>query len=405
MRTQRITFENAQGQKLAAKLELPANQHPHNCAVFAHCFTCNKNLTAVRNISRSLTLAGIAVLRFDFTGLGESEGAFEETNFSSNVEDLVAAAKYLEDNYEAPSLLIGHSLGGAAVIFAAAQIASVRAVATIGAPSDPLHVAHLVQSGRDEIEREGKARVSIGGREFTIKKHFLDDLQHKNLPGLLSDLKKALLVMHSPQDTIVGIENASNIYQSAWHPKSFVSLDGADHLLSKTADSQYAGEVIATWAKRYLTMPAPDPLKTPHQAIARLGGNEGFTTEIQVGNHGLIGDEPASVGGNDFGPTPYDLVMAGLGACTVMTLQMYARRKGWDLQEATVHLNHGKTWAEDCEDCETPRKGKIDRFERILELEGNLDEKQRERLLQIANKCPVHKTLHAEVIIDTTLKE
>ena len=403
MRSQRITFENDQGVKLAARLELPVDQHPHNCAIFAHCFTCNKNLNAVRNISRALTLAGIAVLRFDFTGLGDSEGEFEETNFSSNVEDLVAAAKFLEDHYEAPSLLIGHSLGGAAVIFAAAMIESVRAVATIGAPSDPTHVAHLVQSGKDQIEREGKAQVFIGGRPFTIKKQFLDDLQHKNMPGILSDLKKALLVMHSPQDQIVGIKNAGKIYDSAWHPKSFVSLDGADHLLSRQEDSQYAGEVIATWAKRYLEIPKAVALDTPHQGVVRLEGKEGYTTEIRVGNHGLIADEPLEVGGNDFGPNPYDLVVAGLGACTVMTLQMYARRKGWDLQEVTCHLNHGKIYAEDCAACESPKTGKIDRFERIIYLSGNLDEKQRDRLLDIANKCPVHKTLHSQVEVITRL--
>lgn len=250
--TKKITFKNEKGQTLAARLELPKNSTPRAYALFAHCFTCNKNLTAVRTIGRTLTQKNIAVLRFDFTGLGESEGDFESTNFSSNIEDLYSAASFLAENYEAPSLLIGHSLGGAAVLFASKKISSVRAIATIGAPSNPEHVSHLFKNSVEEINDSGKAIVAIGGREFTIQKHFLEDIQDKNIKHQLEDFKNSILVMHSPQDTTVGIENAAEIYKAARHPKSFVSLNGADHLLSNKKDSEYVGQIIATWADRYL---------------------------------------------------------------------------------------------------------------------------------------------------------
>jgi putative redox protein len=252
MRSKKVTFKNNKGQILAARLELPESEAPRAFALFAHCFTCNKNLTAVRTIGKTLTEKNIAVLRFDFTGLGESEGDFESTNFSSNVEDLYSAAQFLSKNYQAPSLLIGHSLGGAAVLFASAKIPSVKAIATIGAPSNPEHVAHLFKNSVDEINASGKALVSIGGRDFTIQKHFLDDIQDKNIKHNLDAFRNSILVMHSPQDTTVGIENAAEIYKAARHPKSFVSLNGADHLLSDKQDSAYVGNIIATWADRYL---------------------------------------------------------------------------------------------------------------------------------------------------------
>lgn len=402
MRSTRVSFTNKAGDQLAARLELPDHRKPAAYALFAHCFTCSKNLLAVTNISRALTAQGIAVFRFDFTGLGDSEGAFEETTFTTNVADLVAAADFLAQDYEAPSLLVGHSLGGAAVLFAAPQIASVKAVATIGAPSDPGHVQHLIKSGLEEIEQEGRARVNIGGRDFFIRKEFVQDLQQSNPKALMADFRFPLMVMHSPQDTTVGIENAAAIYSAAWHPKSFVSLDGADHLLSKKADSLYAGEVIGAWVKRYLELDNPTPLRTNEDVAVRTG-NTSFTTDIVAGVHQLIADEPAEVGGNNFGPTPYGFVTAGLGACTSMTLQMYAKRKGWDLQEAIVHLSHGKDYARDCEDCETSG-AKIDHFDREIELIGNLDDAQRQRLMEIADKCPVHKTLHNEVRVNTTLR-
>lgn len=253
MTSKKITFKNEQGHELAALLELPEGIEIKGYALFAHCFTCNKNLTAVRNIGRALTKNGIAVLRFDFTGLGESEGDFENTNFSSNVGDLLSASEFLCKNYRSPDILIGHSLGGAAVIFAADKLKDVKAVVTIGAPSDPSHVSHLLKKGIDQIEDSGEAVVTIGGRDFKIKKQFLDDIQEKNMSEIVKSMGKTLLVMHSPQDATVGIENAEQIYKAAWHPKSFISLNDADHLLSKKDDSVYVGEMIATWSARYIS--------------------------------------------------------------------------------------------------------------------------------------------------------
>jgi len=402
MNIQKINFTNAEGQQLVGRLELPINQHPHNFAIFAHCFTCNKNLSAVKNITRELTSNGFGVLRFDFTGLGESEGDFENTNFSGNVDDLISASNYLKGNHTAPTLLIGHSLGGAAVIFAASKIDSVKAVATIGAPSNPKHVKHLIQNSVEEIKATGKANVSIGGRPFTIKKQFLDDIETKSLPDVAQNLRKALLVMHSPQDTTVGIENAEQIYVAARHPKSFVTLDGADHLLMKKEDSIYVGSVIATWAKRYISIPKIDTISTTHQAVASLDAEDGFTTQMTVGSHTMMADEPVSYGGNDFGPSPYEFVSAGLSACTAMTVQMYVKRKGWDLQNIEVHTSHTKVVKQIVENGEQ-KEIKVDTFNREIKLKGNLDDKQIQRMLQIADKCPVHKTLHSAIEVITTL--
>jgi len=246
MPSKKIKFTNVNGYELSARLEFPLLQEPDAFAVFAHAFTGSKSLKATRNISRSLTLNGIAVLRFDFTGLGDSEGDFADTNFSSNVEDIIAACDYLAANYESPKIIIGHSLGGAASIFAASKVASVSAVATIGTPSEPEHVTHLIESRIEEIEETGKAQVDIGGRKYTIKKHFLDDLKSKNMFKVLKDMKKALMVMHSPQDRVVEIDNAAQIYQAAFHPKSFVTLNNADHMLTNKDDAFYAGNVIAS---------------------------------------------------------------------------------------------------------------------------------------------------------------
>lgn len=404
MALQKVTFKNTEGQTLVGRLELPVDRHPHNYAVFAHCFTCNKNLLAVKNIGKALTSHGFGVLRFDFTGLGESEGDFADTNFSGNVEDLVAAAKYLEENYEAPTLIIGHSLGGAASIFAASEISSIKAVATVGAPSNPVHVKHLFRSGVEEIQSTGKAVINLSGRDFTIKKQFLDDLETKSLPETAKALRKPLLVLHSPQDDTVGIKNAEEIYVAAHHPKSFVSLDGADHLLSRKEDSIYVGEVISGWAKRYLDVSEKidSKLRTKHQVAASLAGDDGFTTQMKVGNHYMIADEPTSYGGNDFGPSPYELVSAGLSACTVMTIQMYARRKGWPVDNVEVHTSYSKSHAEDCANCESDQ-AKIDTFHREIKLTGSLDDKQKARIMQIADKCPVHKTLHSETQVITVL--
>lgn len=402
MNLQKVMFQNKEGQNLVGRLELPVNRHPHNYAIFAHCFTCNKNLSAVKNIGKALTSKGFGVLRFDFTGLGESEGDFEDTNFSGNVEDLVAAADYLKKNFHAPTLLVGHSLGGAAVIFAATEIDSIKAVATIGAPSNPSHVQNLLRSGIEEIQNSGKAVVNLSGRDFTIKKQFLDDLESKSLPQIAKNLRKAILVMHSPQDSTVGIKNAEEIYIAARHPKSFVSLDGADHLLMDKKDSVYAGEIIAGWAQRYVEIPDESNLKSKHQVVASLDADDGFTTAMKVGNHYMTADEPTSFGGNDFGPSPYELVSAGLSACTAMTVQMYVGRKGWPLENIEVHTSYSKSHAEDCENCELD-SAKIDTFHREIKLTGDLDEKKIARILQIADKCPVHKTLHSETQVVTKL--
>lgn len=404
MNLTKVSFINKEGQKLNGRLELPIDQHPHNMVLFAHCFTCTKNLSAIKNISKGLTDNGFGVLRFDFAGLGESEGDFADTNFSGNVQDLIAAAEFLDKNYQAPSLLIGHSLGGAAVIYAAAELDSVRAVATVGAPADPGHVKHLLKSGIDEIRTRGKSVVNIGGRDFTIKEQFLNDLENNSLGGILGDLDKSILIMHSPQDNTVGIKNAEKLYHNAHHPKSFISLDGADHLLTNKADSIYVGKTIASWAERYLTVPESTDLKTRHQVVASLDADDGFTTQIKVGKHNLIADEPESFGGNNFGPSPYEFVSAGLSACTVMTLQMYAKRKKWDLENVRVHTSYGKVHAEDCADCESGN-ARIDTFERGITLTGSLDGDQKKRLLEIADKCPVHRTLEATAQIKTDLIE
>lgn len=402
MKSLRIKFPNAEGHELAARLDLPIDQKPRVCAIFAHCFTCSKDLSAVKNISLALTQKGVAVFRFDFTGLGQSEGEFGDTNFSSNVADLIAAADYLSKEFESPQLLIGHSLGGAAVLLAGLKIDSVRAVATIGAPADPMHVSHLIEGGKDEINAKGEASVNIGGRSFCIKKQFLEDL--KDLAsGYIKDLNKSLLVLHSPQDQIVGVKNAEQIYKAAMHPKSFVSLDGADHLLSNPKDAQYAGEIIASWAMRYVDLLEEDELKTERQVVVRTD-EEGYLTEIKAGPHSFLADEPESVGGTNLGPSPYGYLTAALGACTSMTLRMYADRKKWDLKEVRVHLSHSKNYFQDSEAVEG-KGGKIDIFDREIELEGNLDDEQKARLLEIADRCPVHRTLHSDIQVITRLAD
>jgi len=403
MKYTKLSFENSQGEKLSARLELPVDTYPHNFALFAHCFTCNKNLLAINNISRALTNKGIGVMRFDFTGLGESEGDFSDTNFSSNIQDLICAADYLKDNYKAPSLLIGHSLGGAAVLVAKHSIASVKAVATIGAPADPAHVTHLLGQNIETIQEEGEADVNIGGRGFKIKKQFLDDLADMENQQLIKKLNAALLIMHSPQDAVVDIENAAQLYKMAHHPKSYLSLDKADHLLSNKNDSLYVGSTIASWAERYLDIPGPADLPGTHQVVVRTNAGS-YTSDVRSGAHRLTADEPENLGGNNFGPNPYDFLSIGLGACTSMTLHMYAARKKWDLQEVMVYLEHEKVHKKDCESCDE-KPVKIDQIKRVIEISGDLDEAQRKRLLEIADRCPVHRTLHSEVEVLTSLKE
>jgi len=404
MSMEKISFKNSSGDDLSAKLELPVDRKPHNFAVFAHCFTCNKNFTAVRYVSSALAAEGFGVLSFDFTGLGMSEGDFSETNFSGSVADLICAANFLKENYQAPAVIIGHSLGGAASLLAANELETVKAVATIGTPSAVQHVTNLLAGGIAEIEKKGAAEINIGGRPFTIKKQFVEDLKDQNLLNVVRRMRKAFLFLHSPQDKIVGVENAAELYGAAFHPKSFVSLDAADHLLSKQEDAIYVGDLIASWSARYVEMPERGELSTNKDIVAYLGNEETFTTEIKAGRHHLTADEPESFGGNDFGASPYALVAAGLAACTAMTLRMYANRKKWNLREVYVHVSHEKSYLEDCQNCATAN-AKIDHFSRELEIIGELDPEQKSRLLEIADKCPVHKTLESKIHISTKLKD
>lgn len=405
MKTQNLTFPNASGEQLSAKLYLPLDEHPRYFALFAHCFTCSKNFKAVSTISDTLSQLGVAVFSFDFTGLGNSEGEFSTSGFSSNVSDLMAASRFLEQNYSAPKLLIGHSLGGAAVIFAAAKLDTVEALVTIGAPSSPEHVKHLFSEELDEIEEKGNAKVNIGGRPFTLSQEFVEDLESQNLEEVLHDMRKALLILHSPQDLIVEIANAAELYQAAHHPKSFVSLNGADHLLSEAEESSYAAEVISAWSKKYLPHSRPENDVKGHQVKVRLAGDN-YTTEVLTPFHHLIADEPESVGGRNLGPTPYDLLMASLGTCTAMTLKMYSERKGWKWKEVVVYLNHEKVHQEDSAGVGKNKGGKISKFTRWIEIQTEeLTDEMKEKALEIADKCPVHKTLHEPIEVETRFRE
>ena len=398
----KITFTGIDGQALAARLDSPAGP-VRAFALFAHCFTCSKDIFAASRIARGLAEKGIAVLRFDFTGLGASEGEFANTNFSSNVQDLLAAAEHLRQHYQGPAILIGHSLGGAAVLAAAGDIPECKAVATIGAPADPAHVAHNFQPNLEEIEAKGEASVQLAGRSFTIKKQFLDDVREQRLSQRVASLKRALLVFHAPLDETVGIDNATQIFVAAKHPKSFVSLDKADHLLSRHEDAGYVAEVLAAWAARYLPSTDKDEKETQpvKGVVVRSTGQGRFTQEVLARHHRLLADEPKNVeGALDLGPSPYEYLLAGLGACTSMTLRMYADRKGWPLEGVSVALEHGRIHSEDCSDCDT-KEGKVDEISRELTLSGPLDQAQRKRLLEIADMCPVHRTLENEIKIRT----
>jgi putative redox protein len=406
MRFLKLEFKNAQGERLSARLDLPLDEKPLAYALFAHCFTCNKNFNAVFNINRALANEGIAVLRFDFTGLGESEGDFSQTSIRSNVEDLVVAAEFLKAEFEAPKLLIGHSLGGAAVLQAASRISSAVAVATIAAPFDPSDLGRALGSSRRQIEERGEADITIAGRTFVIRKQFLDDLEQVNMKDAIGNLNRALLIFHSPKDSVVGIGNAGRIFEAARHPKSFISLDGGDHLLSNRRDSQYTGTVLAAWVQKYLDLPEKErehPDLSDNRVTVRTG-KRGYQTEVIANGHRLLADEPLAVGGTDTGPTPYDYLVASLGACTSMTLRMYADRKQWPLDAATVRLRHRRLHAEDCQACETT-SGTVEVIEREIELDGDLDEAQRSRLLEIADRCPVHRTLHSKIEVFSSLKE
>ncbi|TYB79112.1 bifunctional alpha/beta hydrolase/OsmC family protein [Bizionia myxarmorum] len=404
MKNTKLDIPNKNGHKLQAYLELPANQKPNYYAIFAHCFTCSSTLSAVKNISRELTKHGFGVVRFDFTGLGRSEGEFSESHFSANVDDLLSVNSYLEENYKAPSLLVGHSLGGAAVIVAASKLNNIKAVATMGAPATVGHVTKLFSHGLDAVEEKGEVEVNIGGRPFKINQEFVDDFSKIDLPEITKNLRKPLLIMHSPFDKIVSIDNAEKLYLNAHHPKSFISLDGADHLLSNSKDSQYVGNIIGSWVQRYFEPQENILLDTEgEQLVAHLNLQEdNFTTSIQTKEHSMIADEPKSAGGDDYGPSPYDYLCAGLAACTVMTLKLYAERKKWDLKEVFAYITYSKKHSDDLKlDLDKPLR--LDYVQKRLKFVGNLDDAQKQRLMEISSKCPVHKTLQNEVIIETEL--
>lgn len=400
MKNQRLKIKNRKGLQLNTSIDMPIDKKPIGCAIFAHCFTCNSNLNAVRNISLSLTQKGFAVVRFDFTGLGKSEGEFADSHFAANVSDLEDVNDYITEHFEAPILLVGHSLGGAAAIVAAAHLDNIKAVATIGAPSSPKHTTQHFEPQVDADDSPGKTTVEIGGRDFDINQNFVENFKSIDVPEILKNLKKPILILHAPYDKIVSIKNAEELYTQAFHPKSFVSLDSADHLLSNAADSQYAGNVIGAWAQRYFSKPEEIELDTKgEQLVGHLDlVEDNFTTNIQTKTHNLLADEPASVGGDNLGPSPYELLNAGLAACTAMTLKMYAARKKWDLKEVYVYLSHSKKHKQDAAD-----NVYLDHIEKKLKFEGNLDDKQRQRLKEIASKCPVHKTLLNTVQIETEL--
>ena len=399
MPTQRISITGHDGSELAARLDLPEGPVCAH-ALFAHCFTCGKDIAAARRIASRLNASGIAVMRFDFTGLGHSKGEFANTSFSTNVADLTRVAAHMSEIGRAPTLLIGHSLGGAAVLRAATEIPGIKAVATIGAPFDPGHVVHNFEDALPEIARDGAADVTLGGRQIRLGQTFVEDVSQASLTEALRQLKAALLVLHAPRDATVSIDNAAEIFLAAKHPKSFVTLDDADHLVTRAEDAEYAADVIASWAARYLDLAAPEPRAETPEGIVRASeaDADGFLQDIQSGPHHMLADEPVAFGGTHQGPSPYGLVSAGLAACTSMTIRMYARRKGWPLAHVSVDVSHAKTHAADSEAGQ-----KIDTWSRAIRLEGDLDETQRARLLEIADKCPVHRTLEASSRIETAL--
>lgn len=405
---ERFQFTGEGGLQLAAALDTPDGPIKAY-ALFAHCFTCGKDVLAAKRIAVALAARGIATLRFDFTGLGSSEGDFANSTFSSNVADLVRAADHLRETRQAPTILIGHSLGGAAILAAAGRIPEAKAVATVAAPSDPAHVTHFFKERIEDIRAQGEGEVSLAGRPFRIKREFLDDVAEQNLMAQVKTLHKALLVMHSPTDDTVGIDNATNIFLAAKHPKSFVSLAGADHLLTGKQDAAYVADVIGAWAERYVDLATPQPAaeatSAPRNVVVQETRNSKLQQIVTSSPHRLLADEPVSVGGQDSGPGPYDFLLTALGACTSMTMRMYADRKALPVDRITVTLQHGKIYAKDCEECET-REGMLDQIDRVIKIEGPaLDADQRKRLMEIADKCPVHKTLTSEVRIVTKAAE
>lgn len=407
MPTEKFQFPGSDGLMLAASLDLPDGE-PIAFALLAHCFTCGKDVLAAKRIAEGLAKHGIATLRFDFTGIGASEGEFANTTFSSNIGDLVLAADHLRKTKRAPAILIGHSLGGAAILAAASMIPEAKCVATIAAPSDPSHVTHLFKDHIPAIREQGEMEVSLAGRPFRIKREFLDDIAEHKLTDTVAKLHKPLLIFHSPTDDYVGIDNATRLFVAAKHPKSFISLAGADHLLTQKRDAVYVADMIAAWAMRYLdASPAAEAEAAPEIAdgvVVRETGTSHLQQLISAGKHRMTADEPVSAGGHDTGPAPYDFLLASLGACTSMTMRLYAERKSIPLDRVTVELRHGRIYAKDCEECET-KEGMISKIDRVITMDGNLDADQRKKLMDIADKCPVHRTLTSEIKIVTRAAE
>ena len=405
MKKTELHIKNKNGESLAAQLITPMNGQIKSIAIFAHCFTCSSSLAVVRNISSELTNQGISVLNFDFTGLGHSGGDFSDTTFSNNISDILAVNEFLTENYTAPTILIGHSLGGAAAIIAANLLSNIQAVVSIGAPSYVKHITKHFGAMEDTINKKGEAVLSIGGRPFKIRKQFIDDLEAHNLEDEVKLLRRPLLILHSPQDLIVGIENAASLYHKAVHPKSFISLDGADHLISDKKDAFYVAEVISSWVKRYVEIKKEEiPVKDTQgeQVLVYHETIVPFTNHIYTKTHHIYGDEPVEFGGDGLGLSPYQLLNAAIGSCTVLTLKLYAQRKQWDLQEVFVYLSYSKKHAQEL-NLEIEEMGQLDHISKKIKLVGNLTEEQRDKLKEIASRCPVHKTVASKVYFDTQL--
>ncbi len=401
-RRQKVRIQSPGGHSLVGLLELPIDLDPYAVAVFAHCFTCNKNFAAMRYISKALQAHDIAVLRFDFTGLGESEGAFADTTFSSNLQDLLAACTFMDAHFgDKPKILLGHSLGGAAVLHAANKINHVEAVVTVGAPFEPYHVTHLFEHRIKEIKALGKLQMDIGGRKVWIGRDFVEEIKNHSSKDYIRNLKKPLLILHSPQDRVVGIENAAKIYNAAFHPKSFISLHGADHLLSASEDALYAGNIIAGWVRKYLPPPQEEDIQTNSFVAARIDDDDDFTVQIKSGRHRLIMDEPKTAGGKNIGPDPYSFLASAIAGSTAMMLQWYAKQRGWPLEEVIVHVNQDRQHAADCPECEVNLL-RAHQFEKRIELKGALDDAQREALYRMAEQCPVQRSIEGGIIIKSS---
>jgi uncharacterized OsmC-like protein/pimeloyl-ACP methyl ester carboxylesterase len=401
-----VRFTGADGTPRSGRLHLPAGR-PRAWALFAHCFACVEDLRPALRIAECIAERGIGVLRFDFTGLGAGdEEDAQDAAPACNVDDLVAAADFLADNQEAPQVLVGHSLGGAAAIAAAHRLqvrsGAVRAVATLGAPAGSAHIARLLRAEREEVEQVGEGEVELEGKPFWIKAELLRDLERPSLVDTLPAMRTAFLFCHAPRDAVVPVEHARLLFDAAKHPKSFLSLDESDHLLSRPDDAAYAGTVIGAWASRYVqpSAQADAEERVENQVVVR-GGAEGLAQDIRAGHHRLRADEPVAYGGQDTGPGPYDLLLAALGSCSAMTVKLYAARKGWPVEAVTVTLDHERRHVDDCRECEDEPPRKLDHIDKGVTIEGELSTDQLDRLVEISDRCPVHRTLQSEIRIAT----